>query len=361
MLNLGACGQAASDQNEPDLEHESLLVGTEEEVNEEDEKEVTITLGAIGDILLHERVYELAETENGYDFLPMLSGVEPLLKAPDFLMANQESMPGGVEIGLSTYPSFNSPQEIVSNLQSLGVQMVIGANNHTLDRGVKAIERALTFYDDIGMDYVGVYRDAEDRDRDRMVEIEDVKIGVLAYTYGTNGIPIPDGHQDVVALIDPERIEEDVKRLRSQVDVMVVHMHWGAEYEREPNEQQRKLAQQLSKAGVDIIFGHHPHVLQPIDVIHQDSGHETTVFYSLGNFLSGQTYDYTDIGGVATIQVTKTANGELHIHSPNIEPTLVIREENGYVVYPFEEADRTAISGSTFAEVREHTLRYLTP
>jgi len=170
---------------------------------EEEEKEVSITIGSIGDVLLHSRVYKKAQTDSGYDFLPMLELVEPLIQAPDFMMANQESMPGGVEIGLSTYPNFNSPHVIASNLQSVGIDMVIGANNHTLDRGVAAVESALDYYDEINMEYVGVYRDTEDRERDRIVTVNDVTIGVLAYSYGTNGIPIPSGHEDIVSLIDP--------------------------------------------------------------------------------------------------------------------------------------------------------------
>jgi poly-gamma-glutamate synthesis protein (capsule biosynthesis protein) len=359
---LAGCQQVA-EQGVHELVVEPPIVESEVIEAEEEEVEVTITVGSIGDVLLHSRVYNLAQTGEGYDFLPMLEKVEPLLQAPDFMMANQESMPGGTEMGLSTYPSFNSPHEIASNLQTVGIDMLIGANNHTIDRGVKAVENALNFYDEIGMDYVGVYRDKADRERDRIVEVNDVTIGVLAYTYGTNGIPIPEGHDDIVALIDRERIEQDVTSLREKVDVVIVHMHWGAEYEREPNEEQLELAQLLSEAGADIVFGHHPHVLQPIDVIKQESGHETTIFYSLGNFLSGQDFNYTDVGGVATIEVTKKTKGEdvtIEIHSPEIEPTLVVREQDIYKVYPFAEVERTSISGGTAEETKEHTMKYVT-
>ncbi|WP_332698838.1 CapA family protein [Halalkalibacter lacteus] len=329
---------------------------------EEERTETTITIGAVGDVLLHERVYVPAETEGGYDFMPMLQEVESLLAAPDFLMANQESMPGGVEIGLSTYPSFNSPQEIVSNLQTLGVDMVIGANNHTLDRGVKAVESALDFYDEIGMDYVGVYRDTPDREKDRIVAVDDITLGVLAYTYGTNGIPIPEGHEDIVALIDRERMQQDVERLREKVDIVIVHMHWGDEYAREPNAEQRELAQHLSEAGTDIIFGHHPHVLQPIDHLQQENGQETYVFYSLGNFFSGQNFEYTDIGGVGTIEVTKTIKGDeqvVEIHTPHIEPTLVMLENDVYRMMPMADSGGSLINGSTTEQMREHVQMYV--
>lgn len=372
--------------NEEKTDHEEIEAREHDDPKHEREEEqakkeeVTISIGAIGDVLLHARVYETAEAENGeYDFSPMLAAVEPLLQAPDFMMANQESMPGGVELGLSTYPLFNSPQEIVRDLQNAGVDMIVGANNHTLDGGIEAVESALDFYDEIGMDYVGVYRDTEDRQTDRIVTVDGVKLGVLAYTYGTNGIPIPEGHEDVVALIEPERMVEDVRSLREKVDVVIVHLHWGNEYEREPNEEQRQLAAELSEAGVDVIFGHHPHVLQPVEWISAESSEqedgpssdnpsndepsnkETIVFYSLGNFLSGQDFEYTDIGGVATVEITKVTEGDdtsVNVHSPHLEPTLVVNENNRYSVFPMAEADRPSISGATRKEIVEHTHRY---
>jgi len=313
--------------------------------------------------LLHERAYVPTKVAVGiYDFMPMLERVDALLSAPDFLMANFESIPGGVEIGLSTYPSFNSPKEIVTDLQSLGVDMVIGANNHTLDRGLRTVESAINFYDEIGMPYVGKYRSFEDRNTARIVTIEGISIGVLAYTYGLNGIEVPKGHEYVVGLIDPDKIVADIDELREKVDVLVVHMHWGAEYELEPNQGQRDLAMLLAASGVDIVFGHHPHVLQPIEWLKLEDGQETIVFYSLGNFFSGQNYDYTDIGGVATVEVTKIVEGEditINVHSPTIEPTIVVQKENGYFVQPMAKADVASISGTTFDEIIMHTQSYL--
>ncbi|MCL7747954.1 CapA family protein [Halalkalibacter alkaliphilus] len=362
FLIITACSQPEEltvEQTETEIDAEIIR---QEAPPEPKEEETTITIGAVGDVLLHERVYVPAETEDGYDFMPMLEKVGPLLQEPDFLMANFESIPGGVEIGLSTYPSFNSPHEIVTDLQSLGVDMAIGANNHTIDRGVRAVESALDFFDEVGMDYVGVYRDTADRETERIVTIEDITLGVLAYTYGTNGIPIPEGHEDIVALIDPDRIEKDVKALREKVDILIVHMHWGDEYIHEPNQKQRELAQLLSEAGVDIVFGHHPHVLQPIDLLEQEDGHETYVFYSLGNFFSGQNFEYTDIGGLATIEVTKTTKGEdstINIHTPDIEPTLVVLEDDVYSVMPMADSEGSLINGVTTEETREHIWKYL--
>lgn len=323
----------------------------------------TITVGAIGDVLIHDRVYERAKVkEKKYDFSPSFQEVAELLHGPDFLMANMESMPGGVELGLSGYPAFNSPHEIVTDLQNVGVDMLIGANNHTIDRGLMAVNNALDFYDKVGMDYVGVYRDWEDRKRNRIVEINNISIGVLAYTYGTNGIPIPNGHEYVVSLINKEDIRKDVERLQENVDVLIVHMHWGPEYVREPSNEQRRLAQFLAELEVDIVFGHHPHVLQPIEMIkNEETDHEMIVFYSLGNFFSGQHFDFTDIGGLATVEITKTIEKDrtnITIEKPQIHPTVVILEDI-YKVRPLDAVDGSPITGSTHEEMIEHTMLYI--
>ncbi|MHC8522059.1 CapA family protein [Rossellomorea sp. H39__3] len=109
--------------------------------------ETSATIAGIGDILLHDRVYEDAKKDGSYDFAPMFAGVKDILKSPDFLIANQESTPGGTKIGLSTYPSFNSPYEIIDTLQDVGVDVVTTANNHSIDRGEKGLLSAIDYYE----------------------------------------------------------------------------------------------------------------------------------------------------------------------------------------------------------------------
>lgn len=181
LISLIACSSSFEDKEKslanPEPKVASFLEKREEvaERNMDFQYVTTITVGAIGDILIHDRVYDRAKVEEGkYDFSPSFQEVAELLHGPDFLMANMESMPGGVELGLSGFPAFNSPHEIVTALQDVGVHMLIGANNHTIDRGLRAVNSALDFYDKVGMDYVGVYRDWEDREQDRIVEIGDI-------------------------------------------------------------------------------------------------------------------------------------------------------------------------------------------
>ncbi len=288
-------------------------------------------IGAVGDVLLHERVYDDAWTGEGYDFLPMLEPIKPHLMELDFLMANQESIPGGTEVGLSTYPLFNSPRQIADDLREVGVDFLSMANNHSLDAGLEGIKSAVSHLREIGMPYAGVYDSHEDLDKERIMTVNDIDFGVLSYTYGTNGIPIPSGHEYAVTLLDSPTLEQDIRELSEVSDVVIVHAHWGDEYVRTPNAEQQRLAQQIVDAGADIIIGHHPHVLQPIEWLEDDSGREAVVFYSLGNFLTGQVFEYTDIGGIARLNVRKTTQGDektIELSSPDILPTFVHHEDH---------------------------------
>jgi poly-gamma-glutamate synthesis protein (capsule biosynthesis protein) len=268
------------------------------------------TISAVGDLLIHSTVYNAAKTgENSYDFNPMLERVKALLQETDISIANQETIIGGTEIGLSNYPSFNSPFEVADALQEAGVDIVSIANNHTLDRGEKAIMNAINHYETIGMDYVGGYKSEEDKDVLRTISKNGIEFSFLSYTYGTNGIPVPAGKEYLVNLIDKEAIKRDVQEAKENSDVVVVAMHWGVEYILYPNSEQEELADFLAELGVDIVIGHHPHVLQPMKFLKRPDGGKMFVVYSLGNFLSGQKDDYKDIGGILQLRVEKFVEG----------------------------------------------------
>lgn len=291
----------------------------------------TATIGMIGDVLLHHPIY----TYPDFDFA--FAAVKDKLEGIDFLLANQESMPGGTELGLSTYPIFNSPKHIIGDLKNAGVDMISLANNHTLDKGEAGVLKSIEHAKEYGMPYVGAYNSFEDRAKQRIIEVNGIRFGVLAYTYGTNIGPAPAGKKYLVNLIDYERIAEDIQRIKPDVDVTVVSLHWGPEYHLQHSEAQEKLAQHVSAAGADIIFGHHPHVLQPYAEVGS-----TKVFYSLGNFYSAQPYEYTNFGGIARLTVTKETIGgakAVSVDDPRLFPTAVIRDaQNRFKVVPLEQA-----------------------
>jgi poly-gamma-glutamate synthesis protein (capsule biosynthesis protein) len=327
--------------------------------------EQTITLGAIGDILIHDWVYEDAQTGNGYDFQPMFEQVAATLSQPDILLANQETILGGVELGISSYPMFNSPVEIGSAIKSAGVDIVSTANNHSLDKREKGLLTSLTNLDQLGIPSVGTYLSAVDQQTLTMMEKNGIKVAYLSYTYGTNGMPIPEGKDYLVNLIDKEAMKNEIHRAREVADITVMSIHWGNEYQRFPTEEQEELAQFLVDEGVDIIFGHHPHVLQPMDWLKASDGRQAIVVYSLGNFLSGQMRDYKDIGGMATIRVTKQINSDgtsIRLTEPRFFPTYVSNQRlQNYQVVPLQDAGNFGMSNavSKYEEILTHMTNNL--
>ena len=263
-----------------------------------------------GDALLHGAVYTDAKTAEGnYDFTEMMSTLNRVLDHYDLKYYNQETILGGTELGLSTYPCFNSPQEFGDTMMDLGFNLVSLANNHTLDRGEQAILNSLDYWSNQNARTAGSYSSFDDREELRVREINGIRYTLLSYTYGTNGIPVPEGKEYLVNVYTDEMLAEDIAKARGEVDVLMVAMHWGEEYTHEPTAEQRRLAQLLADLGVDIIIGSHPHVVQPIEWID-----DTLCIYSLGNLISAQDGTFKRVGLLAGVTITKTTfEGQSHI------------------------------------------------
>jgi hypothetical protein len=291
----------------------------------------TLTIGMIGDILLHNPLY----LYDNYEFA--FAAVKEQLTGIDFLLANQESMPGGVELGLSGYPSFNSPKHIIRDLKASGVDMVSIANNHSIDLKEAGLRKAISNIKEYEMLYVGAYTSSEDKEKERIVEVDGIRIGILSYTQNTNGNPIPRGKEYLVSITELNQMQEEIGHLRGLVDVLVVSMHWGMEYQLTPSQGQQEIARFIVDAGADIIFGHHPHVLQ----MYEEIG-KTKVFYSLGNFYSAQQFDSTNIGGIARVSMDhmKFAGKQyIGMGKAAFFPTAVKRDDKKrYVVVPLKGA-----------------------
>lgn len=286
----------------------------------------TASLSAVGDILIHAKVYNAAKTPYGYDFGPMFEKVKPYLEGSDITVANSESVIGGSQIGLSSYPSFNSPFEVGDALKEAGIDLVSVANNHTLDRGIPAIENALNYWDGIGMKRTGSYLSEEEQDQLTLMTVNNITFSFLSYTYGTNGIPTPAGKEYLVNRIDKNQIQADLQHAKDHSEIVVLNLHFGDEYQPLPNESQVDLATFAAENGADIILGHHPHVLQPPDWIETSDGRQVFVIYSLGNFLSGQDEIHRQIGTIFTIDVEKKVrpgSTEIMIKNPSFTNTFV--------------------------------------
>ncbi|WP_066288351.1 CapA family protein [Bacillus sp. FJAT-29937] len=322
----------------------------------------TVTLGAIGDILIHDWVYNDAKTQSGYDFTPMFQPIISVLQEPDLLLANQETILGGEEFGISSYPLFNSPQEVGDALLQAGVDIVSTANNHSLDKGEKGLVASIDYMDKIGLPHVGTYKSPEDQKSLTILNKNGIKVAYLSYTYGTNGIPIPKGKDFLVNLIDKEAMKEELHRAKQESDVVVMSLHWGNEYQRFPTSEQIELGHCLINEGTDILFGHHPHVLQPMEWVTAQDGRKALIVYSLGNFLSGQNWDYKDIGGMATINITKQVNENgvsITLDNPNFFPTYVSKQNlRNYRIVPLIEAENFGLKNAPqkYLEIQQHMI-----
>ncbi|SDH40383.1 poly-gamma-glutamate synthesis protein (capsule biosynthesis protein) [Planococcus glaciei] len=321
-------------------------------------KSSSVSLSAVGDILIHERVYLDAKTGSGFDFTPMLDEAKPFLEAADITIANSESIVGGESIGLSTYPSFNSPYEVADALKDTGIDVVSMANNHTLDRGEKAILSAINYWDHLGIHHAGAHASEAERNKLTTLTKNGIKFSFLSYTYGTNGIPTPSGKNYLLNRIDKQTLQTDLAKAKGVSDVVVLSLHFGNEYETMPTEEQVELAHFAVEQGADLILGHHPHVLQPVEWIQTTDGRKSFVIYSLGNFLSGQEGLEKQIGGILHIQAVKTTDAEsakIELVKPSFTPTFVESEnQKNYNVTLLKNANPEANQS-----IKQHMARWV--
>ena len=318
------------------------------QVQKEEIKEETtsVSLIMVGDNLLHSSIYKEANRNaggKGYDFKPMLTHIKDKVKGYDIAYYNQETILGGSGIGLSDYPTFNSPYEAGDDMQDAGFNLVSLATNHTMDRGETAILNSRKYWDkQENVLAVGSYNSFEQRDEIQIREKNGITYTMLNYTYGTNGIPVPEGQEYLVnvwptdlSINDPkrdtkyqaykEKVKEDIAKVRDKVDVLIVAMHCGIEYTTEPSAYQKDEAKFLVEQGVDIVIGTHPHVLEPVEWID-----DTLVFYSLGNFISAQYQDENynkTVGLMSSLKITKTTKGE--------ESSIKIEDVKNELIYTY--------------------------
>ena len=250
------------------------------------------TLVATGDVLLHTALWNQAQADaaaaghlGGHDFGPMLAGIRPVVSAADVAICHMETPvapPGGP---FSSYPSFSVPPEIASALAATGYDACTTASNHTYDRGADGVQRTLDALDAAGIRHAGSARTRQEAATTTLLDVDGVRLGLLSYTFGFNGIPAPGGETWRSNPIDERRILGDAATARRRgADVVVVALHWGDEYDHDPNGQQQALAPRLiGSPAIDLLLGHHAHVVQPIEAI----GDEWVV-YGMGNLVSNQ-------------------------------------------------------------------------
>jgi len=292
-------------------------------------KDVVVSFKGVGDNLIHDTIYLDALQEDGtYDFTGMYKSVKKDMKDADIAFINQETMLGGVELGLSGYPTFNSPTEIAKNLKSTGFNLVNLATNHSMDKYQRGINNTLdAFRNAKGMVFDGIYDSQEAFDTIPTFEIKGITFSFLAYTYGTNGIPAENSYS--VSYFDEARISQDVKEAKEISDVVIVSAHWGDENSFTPNAFQKSYAQLFADLGVDVVIGTHPHVIQPIEWVEGVEGNKTLVVYSLGNFIGGMLTTNNAINGMIEFDfVQDHETKEISVENVNWVPMIIHFEGN---------------------------------
>jgi poly-gamma-glutamate capsule biosynthesis protein CapA/YwtB (metallophosphatase superfamily) len=298
----------------------------------------TVSLAIVGDLMCHSQQYKMAKTDSGYDFNPTFAPVKKYLADADFTLGNLETVTAGAAANFTGFPMFNTPVEYLDALKNAGFDVLTNSNNHSLDRGFMGVEKTIVELDKRGLLHTGTARTVADRNTPLILKKNNTKLGVLAYTYGTNGIPIPKGKDFCVNLIDTLKIKTDIQNTKkSGADVVMVFVHWGNEYQRYPSDSQKMVADYIHKNGGLLVFGSHPHVLQPTNVKSPDYNDGFTI-YSMGNFVSSQRKQYTDCGIIVKMKLIKNiATGEVTISSTNFVPTYVSTHK-GFRILPVFDA-----------------------
>ena len=270
----------------------------------------SVTFLFMGDIMGHDAQIESAydSIKGIYDYHSVFAHVKPIISKADFAIANLEVTLAGPPF--KGYPQFSSPDVLAAACRDNGVDAFVTANNHSCDRGKSGIIRTLNVLDSLGIEHTGTFRDPADRDTMDLLIFEKngIRVGLLNYTYGTNGLTIPE--PTIVNKIDNSTILADIEKSKKQnLDKLIVMVHWGLEYETDPNQKQLAIADLLFENGVDIIIGSHPHVLQPMAYNKGDSlSPEKLVVYSLGNYVSNQRTQPRDGGAMVEFTLTKSGD-----------------------------------------------------
>ena len=358
---------------DPDSEpEESLSEVSSEEPSEPVWEPQTVRLLSAGDNLIHSSLYEQAQArseDGGYDFTYLYQNVAEYLSGADITTLNQETVIAPSR-AVATYPCFNSPPELADYvIDQCGFDVLNLANNHCLDQGTSGLEECLTFWKEQHPEVLttGVYQNEADYQNIRTMEVNGIIFAFLGMTELTNGLSLSSSSDVVLvqALDDAEmaRLQAQIEEADQLADVVVMNVHWGNEYSFTPTDRQEYLAEKMTDWGVDIVIGHHPHVLQPVETRVTEDGRTALIAYSLGNFASAQSDAYCLIGGVLDYSVTReTEGGEVTLTDYSLNP-VVTHYDSGYRnnrIYLLDDyTDELAAAHGVRARYESFSLGYI--
>lgn len=349
-------------------------VSAEEPVEETPEAPTEYKIVMVGDVLLHTPVEQgCRQADGSYDYDSLFEHTKDAISAADLALVNQEVIIGGAELGISGYPSFNADFSLCDSLVNAGFDVICHATNHALDKGKAGLVNCATHwrerYPEITV--LGIHDRADTSTScgadPVVIELPELRIAVLNYTYGTNGISLPKGMPYAVDMLDEKQVAADIQRAEELADFTIVCPHWGTEYRLTPDSSQEKWTQIFLENGADLVLGTHPHVIEPIEwVTDEESGHEMLVYYSLGNFVnwtSGTGKDVANrmVGGMAEVTIAKNESGEAEIKEYGVRPLVshVTSGADGVTTYFLEDySEDLGVQNEIIAQDKNFSREY---
>jgi len=315
-------------------------------------EDIIITILAAGDAMAHESqlIHDYDNNPDTYEFGPSFSEIKESVSKADFAMLNLETSVAGSELGYSGYPDFNTPISFVKAIQDCGFDLITLSNNHVIDRGEIGVKNTIENLNALGVDHTGLSHDEATFYDYYIKDIEGIKVAVLAYTWKSPSISnYENGNYILRFWDDTEQVKQDINNVRAfGADVVIMVPHWGEEYHRNFSKKQRKMAEEFISYGADIIFGSHPHVVQPIERIsvedEKGNSREGIVVYSLGNFLANMRNRYNNTGILASIQIRKSHDGQIKFGEISYIPTLIKSTR----IYRIEASDHVILPAGKY-------------
>ena len=336
LLAQGIKGVPLWNRNAPAVSQNSESKGK----NSVTEEETSVRIMANGDLLYHDIIYISAKKADGtYDFHENFEYVKPWLKQADLVLGDFEGTVNKDHY-LAGYPLFNAPGEVMDAIKDAGYQVLDLAHNHILDSQIEGVVSTADAIEKAGMTPVGVYTH-ESRDKAPLVikEVNGIKVAILAYSYGFNGIEQSISQEDYnryLSDLDEDKMKAEIERAEKEADITIIMPQMGVEYQIEPTEEQKKLYHKMIDWGADIIFGGHPHVVEPAETVEKE-GDKKLIIYSMGNFISNQRIEtmqdvenakWTERGVLMDVTIKKKS-GKTTIETAQAHPSWVSRTPKG--------------------------------
>lgn len=326
----------------------------------------TIRLIATGDNLAFESINNAAKTASGYDYLPMMSNFKPLFEKADIRLCNETTPGGGEALGISGFPVFNAPTAWSTGFADAGCNLMNLGSDHTNDKGQPAIDAMVATWESEPrvLAFAGANKSVEEQVKVRYFTVKQVKFAYLSFTTKTQK---PDHTIFGINIYNSELAKQQIEEARKNANLVLVSMSWGNEDQEEISADQDKIAQELATFGADVVIGNGPHVLQPAKILDGAEGHQTLVWFSLGNFLNSQIPVNNLIGGMAIMDFD-AATGQLK--DPKLLPVYMhyewtaeqkaantVNARTNFKLFPLDQATEALAKSQNGTTVADQTAR----